>query len=299
MPELGDYNPLDGLLEADESSTPAEPVQPEEGQGQPIADEPSAVQPQEGQGQQDAQTGLYDLSTVPEEYRSHVEQHLKDIERNANAKFQEHAEFRKSWEPYAELGLNDVDPEGVAALMEFAQALSDPESARDAITNLAQALELDLGAAPEAEESGEPDVIEQLRAEIAELKQAYTGDKEQQEIAALRQQADQAYRAEFAEVEQLNGKPFSREKGPNGEPSEADQLIDLARRFQMDTDEPIKAAYKFINSISGKAEKALVDSQPTPPAPAEPSGRASSSVQPVDTFEDALRLHLERNASAS
>lgn len=286
---MSEINPLDSLIETDTSST-AEPVQPDAGQGQASADSstPSAVQP-EGQGQPDAQTGLYDLSTVPEEYRSEVERIAKDIDRNANAKFQEHAEYRKSWEPYEKLGVNTVDPEGLSALMEFAQAISDPETARDAIQNLAQALEIDLGAVPD--EPGEPDLVEQLRSEIAELKQQYTGDKEQQELAALRTQAETAYRAEYAEVEQLNGKPFS--------PEEKTQLIGLAKRFQLDHDEPIKAAYQLIQSISGSAEAALVKAQPTPPAPAEAGGRASSVVQPVDDFDTALRLHMERNASAT
>jgi hypothetical protein len=295
---VSDFDPLASLIESDPTSTPAEPVQPEdatgaEGQGQPIADQPSAVQP-EGQGQPDAQTGLYDLSTVPEEYRSHVEQHLKDIERNANKRFQEAAEYRKAWEPYESLGINEVDPEGLSALMEFAQAIADPESARDAVLNLAQALELDLNATPEYDPDNpdnEPDPVEELRAKVEAIEQERAAQQEQAQIAQLQQQAEAAYRAEFAEVEGLNGKPFSQE--------EKVELIGLARRFQLDHDEPIKAAYQFINSIRGGAEKALVDSQPAPPAPAEPAGRASSAVQPVDSFEEALRLHMERNASAS
>jgi hypothetical protein len=285
-----DFNPLDALVE-DTTSTEAEQVQPDEGQGQPIA-EPSAVQP-EGQGQPDAQTGLYDLSTVPEEYRSHVERIAKDIDRNVNAKLQEAAEYRKSWEPYSQLGVNEVDPEGLAALMEFAQAISDPDSARDAILNLAQALELDLGVDPDAfdDEGGEADPVESLRAEIESIKQAEAARQEQAQIAQLQQQALTSYQSEYAEVEKLNGKPFS--------PEEKTQLIGLAKRFQLDHDEPIKAAYQLIQSISGSAEKALVDGQPTPPAPAEPAGRASSTVQPVDNWDDALRLHRERNASAT
>jgi hypothetical protein len=298
MPEA-EFNPLDGLL-ADTSSSEAEAVQPDgaestSDQGQPSAPDTSAVQPEEGQGQQDAQTGLYDLSTVPEEYRSHVEQHLKDIERNANAKFQEHAEYRKSWEPYSTLGITDVPPDSLGALLEFAQQLADPESARDAVLNLAQALELDLASDPDLDEGDEPDPVSELRERLdrfeQEKEQAAAEATARAEIAQLQQQALTSYQAEYAEVEKLNGTPFSKE--------EKEQLIGLAKRFQNDNDEPIKAAFTFINSISGRAEAALVNGQPAPPAPAEPSGRASSVVQPVESFEDALRLHLERNASAS
>lgn len=291
---MSDFDPFDSLLEDTPTSTEAEAVQPDEGQGQPIADsttEPSAVQP-EGQGQTDAPTGLYDLSTVPEEYRSHVERIAEDINRNANAKFQEAAEYRKAWEPYEKLGINEVDPDGLTALLEFAQEISNPDTARDALLNIAQALELDLGAVADEEDDGEePDPIQEIRAELESFKQERAQAQEQAQIQTLQQQAAEGFRAEFAEVEQLNGKPFSQD--------EKVQLIGLAKRFQMDNDEPIKAAYQFINSISGRAEKALVDSQPKPPVSAEPAGRASSAVQPVDTFEDALRLHMERNASAT
>lgn len=297
MSEIAD-NPLDALAaEAPSTSSEAEAVQPEgatgtQGQGQPDAAASSAVQP-EGQGQPDATTGLYDLSTVPEEYRSEVERIAKDIDRNANAKFQEHAEFRQSWEPYGELGLQDVGPEGVGALLQFAEDVSNPETAREAIVGLAEALGVDLGdtAAPDGEDLDPVASLEQ-RFAAWEAKETAREEatREEAQIAAYRTQADQGYRAEFAEVEKLNGQPFSAD--------ERTQLIGLAKRFQLDHDEPIKAAYQLIQAISGGAEQALVNGQPRQPAQAEPAGRASSPITPVDSFEEAERLHRERNASA-
>jgi len=302
-------NPLDALV-ADTSSTEAEAVQPDgatgptgtgaEGQGSPDASTtPSAVQP-EGQGLPDAETGLYDLSTVPEEYRSHVERIAKDIDRNVNAKLQQAAEYRQQWEPFGELGLQDIGHEGLGALLQFAQDVSDPETARDAFLALAEAAGVDLGAAQAGDDSEgeEPDAVEALRAEIAEIKAAEAQRQEQAEIATLRTQAEQAYRAEFAEVEQQLGRPFSTKAGPNGEPSERDQLIQLAKRFQLDHDEPIKAAHQWMQQIRGQGQAELVNGQPTPPAAAERGGRASSPVKPVDDWDEALRLHKERNASA-
>lgn len=289
MSEQGFDNPLDALV-GDETSTETETVQPPEGQGQSDVDSTSAVQP-EGQGQQDAQTGLYDLSTVPEEHRSFVEEHLKNIERNANAKFQEHAEYRKSWEPFGELGLQDVGAEGVGALLEFAQDLSNPETARDAILAIAQAAGVDLdqaeAMADEADDNDAPLTRAEFEAWQNQQRQQW---EEQQQLNTLREQALAGYQKEFAEVEGLNGKPF--------EGAEKQRLIALAKRFQSDHDEPIKAAFEFMQSLRGEAEKALVDGQPTPPAPSEPGGRASSPVQPVDDWDEALRLHRERNASA-
>lgn len=282
---MSDFDALDALA-ADTSSTEAEAGTAHEGQGQPDAT-PSAVQP-EGQGQQDASTGLYDLSSVPEEYRSHVERIAKDIDRNVNAKLQEAADYRKSWEPYQELGLHEYDPQGLSGLMQFAEALSDPQTARDALFNLAGALEIDL--ADGAGDPGELDPIHRLEQQQAEMQAFLAAWQEEQALNAAKEEALQGYRSEFADVEKAHGKQF--------DDAEKQRLIGLAKRFAASGEErPIEAAYAFINDIAGGAEKALVEAQPTPPAPAEPGGRASTAIQPVDSFEEAERLHRERNAS--
>ena len=309
-------NPLDAL---NETSPEAEAVQPEEGQGQPDATETSAVQP-EGQGQPDAETGLYDLSTVPEEHRAFVEEHLKNVERNANGKFQEHAEYREGWQPYEELGIQDIDPGGLGALIGFAEKLVDPETgeldpvaARDAIMEFAEGLgvdlagdgqhegDLDAGDADDETDDDVPSWARQLMDKDAERERQAAEAAEQEELREITTAAEAAYRKEFEEVESLNGQPFDKTPGssPDGDPqrSERDFLIGLAKRFQLDNDEPIKAAYQLMQTISGRAEAALVNGQPEQPKPSEGRGRASSPVRAVDTFEDAERIHRERNAS--
>ena len=276
-------DPLDAAF-----TTPDGGTAPEGGQGQPADDTTSAVQP-EGQGQPDASTGLYDLSAVPEQYRSEVERIAKDIDRNVNSKLQEYADHRKQWEPFQELGLQDFDPEGVGALLQFATRLSEGgDTAREALSNLAASLEIDLGQAPAAD-AGEPSEDTPLtRAEFEAWKQAQDEARLEAQYA---QEAEAGFREEYAEILKANGKPFT--------PEENQRLLDLARRFQADHDQPIKAAYELINSIAGGAEAALVNGQPTPPAPAEPGGRAATTVQPVDTFEEAERLMRERRASVN
>lgn len=311
----GDFeNPLDALATPDPdtdtnpTSPEAEAVQPDEGQGAPDAsttDTPSAVQP-EGQGQPDATTGLFDeyLSSVPEEHRSAVEQYLKDAERNVNGKLQESAEAVKTWEPFAELGLQDVGAEGIGALLEFAQDLSNPETARDALLAIAEAAGVDLSdaGAPQGDGGDEIDQDTPLtRAEFEAWQQQQRAQWEQdQQMVQLREQAAAELNKEFAAVEALNGKPFDATpgSGSDGKLSERQELIALAKRFQPDHDEPIKAAFQLMQRIRGQAEASLVNGQPTPPVAAEHGGRASSTVEPVDDFDTALRLHVERNASA-
>ena len=266
-----------------------EAVQTPEVQGEPVSEAPE-VQTPEVQGQEDAETGLFDLSTVPEEYRQFVEPIAKDIGKNADAKLREAAEYRKGWESFEELGLQEYDPEGIGALLQFADALGDPDTARSAIPNLAESIGVDLGAAPAATETTDetPDELAQLRAELTELREARDSDIAAAEQAKLEDQTVEELRAEWREVEEQHGGAFS--------PEDTVKLRDLAKRMAPDHDEPIKAAYAFITGISGDALEVFVNGAPDQPAPAEPAGVASTTATPVDDFEEAERLYRERRA---
>jgi hypothetical protein len=92
---------------------PAEPVQPEiEGQG----DEASGGSPWESY-----------LTRFPEEARDTAAEAFREMEANANKKFEGHAEFRKQWEPLSETGVNQLPAQDVSWLVQFRQALDNPE----------------------------------------------------------------------------------------------------------------------------------------------------------------------------
>lgn len=267
-----------------------EAVQPEEGQGQPVA-EGSEVQPGEGQGQQDTSDGLYDLSSIDDpKVRSEVERIAKDIDRNVNGKLQEAAEYRKGWEAYEELGVNELDPEGLGALLSFAEALNDEETARDALLQLAETVGVDLsGVSPEEDFSDDP--IASVQKELEDLRQWRQSQEERELYASVQAEEAQRLEAEWTEVEEAHGKPFTED--------EKVRLRDLAIRFVADSEQPIKDAYEFITSVAGHAQSDLVDQAPDQPSPAEPEGQASTAVEPVETFEEAERLMRERREMAS
>jgi hypothetical protein len=264
-------------------------AQTQEVQDQPTPEQ-SAVQTPGVQGQQDdaTTTGLYDLSAVPDEYRSHVERIAKDIDRNVNSKLREHADYRKQWQPFEEMGLTDLGPEGIGALLEFASELADPDSARGAIERLAENVGVDFGQQQQAQE-GEPDPVAELRKELDDLRAWRDSRDEREQLSQLEAQEIERLRHEYAEVEALNGKPFTEQ--------EKSRLIQLAKRFQSDHAEPLKAAHTFLNEVVGSAETALVNDTPTPPAQAEHGGRASTAVEPADSFEEAERLFKERRST--
>jgi len=274
----------------DETSLDAEAVQPPEGQGQPVANE-SEVQPLEGQGQQDGYEGLYDLNAIDDPaIRSEVERIAKDIDRNVNTKLQEAAEYRKGWEPYEHLGLNQLDPEGLGALLSFADALADQSTAQGALMDLAQQVGVDLSAQV-ADGDVEASPLTGLESEVAELREWKNSQEERELFASVEAEETKRLQAEWSEVEERHGKPFSED--------EQARLRDLALKFVADSDTPISDAYDFIEGITGQAQSAFVDGAPDQPSPAEPAGQASTSAAPVESFEEAERLYRERRTATA
>lgn len=253
--------------------------------------EQSTVQPGQGQGRQDEGSGLYDLSSIADPAtRREVEKHLKEIERNTNGRFQEHAEYRKAWEPYEQLGINSLDPEGLEALLSFATRLSDPEDAQAAIFELAEELGLDLGQPADAGleyEAADEDYPDDVREALDWVRQQQEREVEQQ----IREEETARLNAEWEDVTRKHGKPIEGDL--------ADRVRRLAGKFLLDStiERPIEAAYDFITEVGGAAAQQLVNDTPVPPARAEGAGSASTAVKPPDTFEEAERLMRERRRS--
>jgi hypothetical protein len=261
-----------------EDFTQGNDVQPDQGQGADLSQ--SQVQP-EGQGQGDSTTGLYDLSSVPEQYRSEVERIAKDIDRNAQAKFREAADYRKQWQPFEELGLTDQNPESIRQMIELSQLLGDESTAQDAVLALAKHVGLEVdGLDPEPE--AEPDPTADLRSQVEQLAAA---ESERQQAAAQQAEMDRL-QGEWDEIVQEHG-PFTDDQ--------QELIIELASRFDSEA-EPLKAAHKLFNQIAGHAEQGLVRSKSGEPAAAEPAGRASTAVAPPETFDEAKRLMIERRS---
>jgi hypothetical protein len=262
-----------------EDFTQADDVQPDSGQGV-AAPEQTQVQP-EGQGQGDATTGLYDLSSVDERYRADVERIAKDIDRNAQAKFREAADYRKQWQPFEDLGLTDQDPAQIRQMIELSQLLGDESTAQDAVLALAKHVGLEVDGLDE-EPEGEPDPNADLRSQVEALKAA---ESERQQAQAQAQEL-QRLQDEWDDIVQEHG-PFTDEQ--------QELIVELASRFDSE-DEPLKAAHKLFNQIVGHGEQGLVKAKAGEPRAAEPAGRASTAVAPPETFEEAKRLMTERRS---
>jgi hypothetical protein len=94
-----------------------------------------------GNDQADSLDGLYDLGSVPEELRRLRQDVAKQIQGNVTRRFQEHADFRKTWEPFSQVeGLTDLPPEELQELVQFREIASDPAQFDDWLVGIAEAM---------------------------------------------------------------------------------------------------------------------------------------------------------------
>lgn len=270
----------------DENVTETDAVQPE-GQGEQSVTEPTPVQP-EGQGQDSGSTtGPWDLSPYPEEVRPHLEKFAREQDARVTREFQRRAEQLDAWKPYEDIGIDQYDPEGLAGLVQFAEALEDPDTARDALMQVAANLGIELtpAQAQAAIDQQEADPLETVTQRLDRLEA-----ERQAEIAE--REAAQSVAAQWASVDESNGKPLS-----DTEREQVRQLAyDLAANPEIE--EPVVAAYEFIKNLRAGAQQSFVEGAPSQPAPAVDGGSPSTTADPVDDFDAALALHLERTKQA-
>src|SRR4051812_8173058 len=185
-----------------------------------MADETAVAQPEgEGQEQGGQEQGQghpsWDLSRYPADMRDFAQQVLRDHDGDVTRRFQEHAEYKKGWEPFENIeGLKDMDPEEVAGLVdfrnrlmseggeqEFIHGLFDPEQnpgAEDQWAEIGQQNgwldDEDSEGEHDGENGGSDDAV---RQELAELKDFVAGRFQQEDMQRQEQQLDHEIDAEL------------------------------------------------------------------------------------------------------
>lgn len=249
------------------------------------------VQP-EGQGEGDNSFVADYLNNVPEDYRPHVEPYVKQIESNANSKFAEHAEYRKQWEPFEELGLQDYEPESLQQLLQFAELASDPEQFKTWWQNAGQELGLfdtdddDAGNFDDDDEGLDPQELEELFDQVIEQRmQPFLEEKQQREYN------DQVQQATEAVEEQLAG--FEEE---HGELSEDDRtaILKFAYTYAEDDPDPITKGFEDWQRLVNGVETSTVQSKADTPTPPERPGRANTAPEQIKDYEGAKAAAMER-----
>jgi hypothetical protein len=248
------------------------------------------VQPADaGQGADGTDSGYAQyLDSVAPEIREQVEPLFKEFDGNVTKKFQEHAEYRKGWQPYEELGLRDVPPEQLQQLLSFAQMATDEGQFDEWLTNVATERGL-LGGEEEAGDELGLGLDEDL---MSKLEERLTG-KVSELISPLQErfeQQDQQQLVDQTEAEiggTLDALLAEHKNLPEGA---AEGVKSLAYRYAeepgLSAKEVIEKGFSDYLDLIGQGEKALFTKKSDQPSTPEGPGAASTAPEKITSFDD-------------
>lgn len=246
-----------------------EPVQPE-GQG--------------GEAASDAPYAEY-LERIPEQVRADVEPVFKDWDANVTRRFQEHSEYKRSWEPFEQLGVNKLNPEDVQWGIEFRQLAENPQAVQQWYEQYAQQNGLTAEQAEELAEAVDPE-ISALKEQLASISQ---------EVVPLLQWRDQQeqVRAQAEAKAEIDQQLADLKKQHGDFPVEMVEKF-VANHIQSDPEHAIQLAYEDWTKFRAKIEKDYVQSKLDQPQAAEAGGTPATTPDPVSGLLEAGRIARER-----
>jgi flagellar biosynthesis/type III secretory pathway chaperone len=254
-----------------------------------MADEADVVQPDEGQGGGSEGTSPYAeyLERIPEEVRDQVEPVFRDWDANTTRRFQESSEFRKAWEPYEQIGVNQHDPEAVKWGLEMREAaINNPQAVAEWYQQYAQ--QYGLNAAEEQLEAIVDPDVERL---VNERLQQQLGPIAEQLGPLLewrdKQEQERAEKAAAADIErQLEELKIG--------PEERARVEMFVPRHMNDPEHAIQKAVEDFRNLQKQIESDWVKAKSEQPDGAERGGRPDGTPDPVNSLQEAGRIALER-----
>jgi hypothetical protein len=254
--------------------------------------------------------GLVDLSAVPEELRGYASEIAKQIQGNVTRRFQEHADFRRTWEPFSQIeGLTDVPADELQELLAFRNLVNDPgqfdnwfvqvgqallEQEPDRFEQLFQRLGTETGMLEDDGEgggdgeSGGGDLVSQvselldqkLEERLGPIEQRFTSAEEQQRIDA----AGQHIASELTRV----GAQHQEQHGEELDDDAQDAIKQLAVAYG-GAEDSIERGYQDYLRLTGKAQGELVDDKLGQPRPSVSGGSADTSPEALSFGDPRLK----------
>lgn len=254
------------------------------------------VQPEEGQGGEgtggDPPYADY-LSRIPEEVRGQVEPVFKDWDAQTTRKFQEHSEYRKQWEPYEQSGINQLDPETVQWLTQFAGALDNPQAIQEWFQAYAQQHGLQQEA-PAQESFDEQFAYEDPNTQLKQMLDTSLSPIQQrlEQFAQWQEQQEQA--AAFNQAQQYISSQVDalKQKHPQEFDSTAEKAVEqlVAQYIDSDPRNAVPRAWADWQQIRNTLEKQTLQGKTNQGAGAEAGGVPNVLAEMPKTMEDANRL---------
>lgn len=259
------------------------------------------VQPEvveEGQGIETPQESsplndLYDLSQVPDEQRPHIEPILQDVQRNVNGKFEQAAEYRKQWQPYEELGVNEIDPSLMEELVSIAQIVDDEEALREWWQGLGS--ERGWADSEDTEDDdfdfGFDDDDDLSETDLKALQDVIEQAIESKTAPLFEKEAEREQQILMAEAEKEIANQLSSLKDKYGEFDES-AVCKLALAY--DDEDAIQKGFEDYQNLIKSAQNGVFESKSDAPAPPEGSGVAPTTPDNITSFKDAKLAAVER-----
>lgn len=247
-----------------------------------MADDVQSVETDQGAAGSDSGYAQY-LDSVAPEIREQVEPLFKEFDGNVTKKFQEHAEYRKGWAPYEELGVRDIEPQQLQELLQFAQMANDDKQFDQWLTKVATDRGLfagdDLDGLDDEEDSSiEERLIEKLSEQINPILERFEKQDEKELVDKATAEIDQTFESLLAEHKDL--------------PENARDTVEaLAYRYTdeqgLSAKEVIEKGFSDYLSLIGQAEKGLFQKKSSQPAtPEGPGGNAATQDEKITSFGD-------------
>lgn len=265
---------------------------------EPVQDGGAQDAPAESQGGETT-GGLFDtyLQQVPDDARETVTQYLKDAEKNVNQRLQDAAEankFKEQYEPYAQLGLDQYNPEDLQQLLEWHQSIAGNE---DAFKQWHQQIGEELGLTPKEVDQAiadgtleEPGVDEQVQKmldeRLAPIEQSWQQQQQEQQTNELAA----TIRTTLDKLE--SDTPLPGDPGSDARNKAEQRVMDLAMKYE--GDDWVQKGFAEYQEILAEAQKQFVSNSAGQPATPETGGHGTPGQEPATDWKTASAQARER-----
>src|SRR5688500_6626546 len=202
--------------------------------------------PPAGTGEPQGQPGneLHEqfISNAPEHLREYARELAPIWDQSVQRKFQESADYRKQWEPYEQLGINDIEPDELGELLAFREIVQDEDSFRQWYQDIGQL----IGAEEVDDDDEDSDVPPEMRQFMNEFHQW----REEQAAREEQQAQMQAFQETAMEVRQQLDEIKS--KNPNLTEEDEEFICTLALKY--DGEDAIQKGFADFQKLMSKAE---------------------------------------------
>lgn len=230
------------------------------------------------------------ISSAPEHLRDTARELVPIWDSYVQRQFTDHANYRKNWEPYEQLGVNELDPGELEELLNFREIVQDEDQFREWYNNVGELLGDNQGNPNDEGDAGDYDLPPELLQAIGSMQQQLNELSQERQMQAEQQALNQTAAEVRQELDQLKAQNSNLDWNEELE----DTVCTLALKY--DSPDALQRGFQDYQKLVGKAENGVFNNRTDPALRVAPvsGGNNNTSVEPVTTFEQAARAARER-----